>query len=142
MIRIDMLIFQINVEKFAELGGFGNLNSARVNLNKVLKAVMIEEGGAGADGEASPGTGKKKATPSKRKAGKCLPTSALVACVRRLTYTEATEDDDDAEETPSKKKAAPKKKVQGKKASSAGAEDGQKDSAAVKDETADEDALL
>ncbi|OQN97337.1 hypothetical protein B0A48_16401 [Cryoendolithus antarcticus] len=102
----------VNIEKFAELGGFANINSARANLHRVLKEVM-ESGGATAGTAGEDGAEGEKATPKKR-------------------GRKVTKEDDDEGETPAKKtKATPKR---GKKVSEANEGEEDEELMKVKDE--------
>nr|OQO16928.1 hypothetical protein B0A51_11212 [Rachicladosporium sp. CCFEE 5018] len=93
------------MEKFAELGGFANLNSAQANYHGIWKKVM--EGSAGATGEGGEGEKGEKATPKKR-------------------GRKVTKENDDDEETPAKKtKAIPKRGKKVPKANEDG--DGEED---------------
>ncbi|KAK6433787.1 hypothetical protein LTR95_010039 [Oleoguttula sp. CCFEE 5521] len=102
----------VNIEKFAELGGFANINSARANLHKVLKEVM-DSGGTTAGSAGDDGAEGEKATSKKR-------------------GRKVTKEDDDNEESPAKKtKATPKR---GKKVPKADEDKGGDEVVKVKDE--------
>lgn len=70
---------QIDIEKFASLGGFGNIASARANIGRLLNKIFNDQEASGADSPtkdagdegAAPATpaSKKKTGGRKRKAG-------------------------------------------------------------------------
>ena len=112
---------QIDIEKFASLGGFGNIASARASIGRLLNKISDDQDTSGADSPtkdagdegAAPVTpaSKKKAGGRKRKTGECeevMHTSNKVE-FKTETGLDAAETNDAEDESLTTKKASPTK---------------------------------
>jgi hypothetical protein len=138
------------MEKFASLGGFGNIASARASIGRLLNKISNDQDASGAespkkdDGEegAAPVTpaSKKKAGGRKRKVGE---SADRVHIERTEIQTDASIDaaaaNDAEDESPTKKKASPTKR-KSKAAAKATSEEEETPVKSEAGESADDDA--
>jgi hypothetical protein len=135
------------MEKFASLGGFGNIASARASIGRLLNKISNDQDASGAespkkdDGEegAAPAS-KKKAGGRKRKVGE---SADRVHIERTEIQTDASIDaaaaNDAEDESPTKKKASPTKR-KSKAAAKATSEEEETPVKSEAGESADDDA--